>query len=582
MQLEPSLLRLESGDLIRRLHETDPAFLFKQSLVQDTVRESLLHHERKRLHRLVGQALEELYPERRVELASLLCQHFSAGGDDDKALEYAALAGDAAARINANTEAVAHYTRAIRVAEQPGRPGALVQELYLKRGRALELGNDFAAALENYDALTELAFRRNDRHMELAALMAKGTIRSIPTTAYDMDLASVLNDNALDLARQLGDKSAEATILWNRMLMESRVGTSFYTALAYGEEALRIARENNLTERIAYLLNDISPLLVFKGQAELGERYNLEARDMWIEFQNLPMLTSNLGYAVMIHLAAGKYDLAIQESQQALRISREIDNKWNEAFSQAWVGEAYLERGDIATAERVMLEAIALGKEYFPPTLVMTRSDLARLYTELGFPERGAQLANQALEVASAKFLAIRSVAIGALADASLEMGILEPVRKMLPEKIELTDFIGNPLFGIDVARSKIRLQLFDHDYQGALTETSKLLEFLFKNSIRQMQPNLLLLRARALSSLDRVPEAADDLYLALDIAQAMAAQWTLWQIFAALSRLEARRGNLELAADFRAHTQTLIASIAERTPEEYRARLRARAAREL
>lgn len=580
--IEPALARLESVELIHRLYETDLAFQFKHALMQDTASASLLLNERKRLHRLVGLALESLYPERRVELASLLCQHFSAGGDDDKALEYAMLAGDAAVRINANPEADRHYTRAIELAERLDRPGSLLQALYLKRGRIRELKNDFAAALANYYALLELSFRRKDQHLELAALMAKGTVHSIPSTAYDLDLASVLNDNALELARQLGDKSAEATILWNRMLMESRVGRGFYTALAFGEEALEIARANNLVERTAYILNDISPLLVFNGQAELGEQYNLEAREMWIELQNLPMLASNLGYAVMNHLVAGKYDLAIQESQQALRLSREINNKWNEAFAQTWVGEAYLERGDVAAAERVMLEAITFGKDYFPPTLVMTRSELARLYTDLGLPERGIELASQALEVASAKFLAIRSVAIGALADAYLEAGRVEPVRKMLPESIELTNFTGNPLFGIDVACGKIRLQLFDGDFQGAVIETEKLLDFLFKNSMRQMQPNVLMLRAQGLIGLDRVAEAANDLYQALDIAQAMAAQWTLWRVLAALARLETRRDNPERAADFRARAQTLIESIAERTPNEYRARFRERAAREL
>lgn len=580
--LDPTLERLESVDLIRRLNEADLAYLFKHALVQDTASASLLNHERKRLHLLVGEALEMVYPERRVELASLLCQHFSAAGQDEKALEYATLAGDAAARINANTEAYAHYTRAIELGERLNRPGPLLQELYLKRGRILELKNDYVAALENYDALMELAFSRNDRHLELAALIGKATIRSIPSTVYDADLASVLNDNALDLARQLGDKSAEATILWNRMLMESRVGKGFHTALAYGEQALQIAREYNLTERLAYVLNDLSPLLVFKGQADLGEQYNLEARDMWIEFQNLPMLADNLGYAVMNHLVAGKFDLAIQESQEALRISRDINNKWNEAFAQTWIGAAYLERGEVATAERVMLEAIALGVKYFPPTLVMTRSDLARLYTELGFPDRGIALAKQALQIASEKFLAIRAVAIGALADAYLEMENPEPVRELLNSSVELTNFTGNPLFGIDVARSKIKLQLFDREYDKALTATDSMLDFLFKNSVRQVQPDALMLRARACLGLDMVSEAANKLYQALRVAEDMAAQWSLWQVLAALSRLEAARGNSELAADFRARAQALIESIAARTPEEYRSRFMERATGEL
>ena len=145
-----------------------------------------------------------------------------------------------------------------------------MQSLYLKRGRTLELQGNFKAALANYDELMGLAAGRQDRTLELAALIASATVYSIPSTSYDRERSVELTTTALELARNLNDKPAQATILWNMMLADSRVGVGFVEALKHGEEALKIAQENNLVERTAYVLNDIAPLLVFRGQLERG------------------------------------------------------------------------------------------------------------------------------------------------------------------------------------------------------------------------------------------------------------------------------------------------------------------------
>ncbi|RIK17525.1 MAG: hypothetical protein DCC52_16790, partial [Chloroflexi bacterium] len=187
------------------------------------------------------------------------------------------------------------------------------------------------------------------------------TIHSIPSAAYEPGRAQELNDRALVLARALDDKAAEAKILWNLMLMNSRVGTGFQRALQYGEQALEIARENNLRERLAYLLNDISPMMYYNAQPARGKQYNLEARAMWRELDNMPMLSGNYGYAAMNHLFAGEFAEAIAASEEGVRLSREIGNEWNEAFAQTWVGEAYMELGEIEAAERVMTAAITVG-----------------------------------------------------------------------------------------------------------------------------------------------------------------------------------------------------------------------------
>lgn len=576
--VETQLARLEASELVRRLREEELAYLFKHALVQDTARASLLLQERKRLHRLVGETLESLYPERRAELAPLLVQHFSEAGDDAKTLEYAELAGDGAARIYAHAEATRCYSNALHLAATTNAPGARLQDLYLKRGRVLELQGDFDAALKNYDALIELGNARADRALELAGLMAQATIHSIPSVAYKPIRAQELSDRALELARALDDKAAEAKILWNLMLMNSRVGMGFQRGLVYGEQALQIARENHLRERLAYVLNDLSPMMYYSGQPKLGEQYNREARAMWRELDNMPMLSSNYGYAVMNHLFFGEFAEAIAASQDGVRLSREIGNEWNEAFAQTWVGEAYIETGEIETAERVMLAAIALGERAFPPTLLMTRGSLARLYTDLGDTSRGVELGELALEVANKRFPPMRPIAVSALAHAYISAGQLERARQILANMPRLLDMDTNPMFAVDGVRGQVEFALAEKDFADALTLCEHLRVYAERTTLRQFLPDVMRAQADALVGLQQTDAAADVLEQARALASTMNARWSLWRILAASGRVETLRGNWQDAEAFRNQARAFIESIAARTPENYRARFLSRA----
>src|SRR5438094_394934 len=119
MTLHTDLAALEASGLVR-LSQVEPEleYLFRHALIQDAAYSSLLKADRRRLHLVVGEALERLYPDRAdsQELAPLLGYHFDEGGDDPRALKYFTLAGDAAARVYANMEAVSLYARALDIA----------------------------------------------------------------------------------------------------------------------------------------------------------------------------------------------------------------------------------------------------------------------------------------------------------------------------------------------------------------------------------------------------------------------------------------------------------------------------------
>jgi tetratricopeptide (TPR) repeat protein len=117
---ELQLDTLESKGLIRvAAIRPELEYLFRHALVQDAAYESLLKQERRALHRLVGDALEQLYPERHGELAAVLARHFEQAGEPEKAIEYLVEAARFAHDRNALVETYELYGRAAALLPPP-------------------------------------------------------------------------------------------------------------------------------------------------------------------------------------------------------------------------------------------------------------------------------------------------------------------------------------------------------------------------------------------------------------------------------------------------------------------------------
>jgi tetratricopeptide (TPR) repeat protein len=571
INLNAQLTQLETAQLVRRYPEEEPTYIFKHALTQDAAYQSLLQKQRRAIHSRVVQVYEELYADRLDEFAAMLARHAMEAGDDAKALAYAMQAGNAAARIYANAEAIEHYTQAIHIAQRVEAlhaSDATLQNLYLKRGRVYELSDRFEAALENYNDMESLAREHGDRAMELAALIARATIYSIPSTQFDMPRSKALCEQALTLARAIGDQPSEAKILWNLLLVNSRLDTNYRLAIDYGEQAIAIARALNLQEQLAYLLNDISLLYVWEGDPERGTQCNLQAREMWRAMNNQPMLADNLNYAIMQHITLGEYDQAIQVSSESLEISQRIGNEWGEAFNHSWIGEAYLELGHIDQAIAVMENSIRLGEHSFQAPLAFTRADLAALYGDLGRVAHGIELAQLALNVGEKISQVMHLYASAKLAHLHLLNGDIESAQTAVNVArggIGSTDSFS--LFGMAMYETEAELGLAQGDFGRTIQPCDQLINLLRSRRMKKHLPEALYLKGIALYRQKKLDEAMTWLSEARSEAEATNSRWVLWRILSALAEIEMQRDHIDQARQLRTHAREIIEYIAAHTP---------------
>ena len=88
---------------------------FADILVRDVVYEEVSLLERKKLHGVVGSALEKVYAQKINEHLGELASHLLESGDKEKALSYFLKAGDKAVRIFANDEATSYFQSALKL-----------------------------------------------------------------------------------------------------------------------------------------------------------------------------------------------------------------------------------------------------------------------------------------------------------------------------------------------------------------------------------------------------------------------------------------------------------------------------------
>jgi tetratricopeptide (TPR) repeat protein len=133
-------------------------YRFAHALFQQYLYHDLSPGECRLLHREVAGVLEELHEDNLGEVAAPLAHHFSAAGDEERALKYLVLAGDRALAAYAHAEAEVYYRRALELAPGDSERAHLLSglgEAQFGQGRFTEAMETWGRGIEVYQALAD-------------------------------------------------------------------------------------------------------------------------------------------------------------------------------------------------------------------------------------------------------------------------------------------------------------------------------------------------------------------------------------------------------------------------------------------
>jgi DNA-binding SARP family transcriptional activator/predicted ATPase len=550
---EGEMVGLLSGDLAKRHYlvratgiqrlakRRISSYRFSHNLFQKYLYDTLDPVERVYLHEAVGNALETVYEGHTREIAVHLARHFQEAGRLRKAVDYWQQAGDAAARVYANLEAIGHYSQAIELAQRLEGDAGDLTLLYRRLGRALELDSQFDRVLESYEAMERLALQRGDRSMELASLMARATIQAVPTAVHDPERARELGQRALGLADELGDRAAEAKILWS-LSLANYYGNRLSEAIDCGERSLALARELGLAEQIAQTLNDLGGLIyLYSGHIDQAREGLQEATELWRALGNTPMLADSLSGSCIACVYAGDYERAIALSEEAYQTSLFIENLWGQSYSRWGIWDAFRERGEYSRAVEAAEECIRLGGlAGFLPSQTYTRARLAMVYGDLGLLEQGIQLVEVVLTLAETHDFRVHSgLALGVLAHLYLLQGDLAQAETLIAQGKKDPFHETWAVLYLSVLSADAELALTRGEYERAKLVTDDLLARLRRYGMRSRLPEALYMQGKALSGLGHI-EAVRDRYREARVeAEQMGSRRPLWRILSALGEME-------------------------------------------
>jgi tetratricopeptide (TPR) repeat protein len=447
---------------------------FADILVRDVVYEDVSLLKRKKLHGVVGDALEKVYAKKIDEHFGELALHFLEGGNEEKALDYFLKAANRAAKIYANDEAISYFQSALSLLEEKeGRIREKAQILETLGGIERLVG-EYKTCMESWNEAL-LLWKQLDENEKVAGLHRKMAVilwhelgstekarenfdmafRILETMPENAELATLYSDKArmsyftqdvseahswvmkaLELAKKLGSSEVIASSYINLALVIGATG-DWKKALECLEKALKIALDNGHIDEALRAYNNIASTLPSE-ESERALEYSEKGFELAKKVGHIKWFSwfgSSLSWT---YTGMGNMNKALLLAEESEALDRKTGDQNNLEFSTERLGFVYHVLGEWDKSERYLKEALTISQK-----LNNTQS-IFRSYAVLGwfYYDRGEYAAakecfekgHEVVEKAGMKHIEL--LASQMIAGASAELGEIEKANDLIDKSL--------------------------------------------------------------------------------------------------------------------------------------------------
>jgi predicted ATPase/class 3 adenylate cyclase len=445
--LEKSLEVLQSQEIV---HQTkilpEREYSFRHVLTREVAYDTLLHQQRKELHEAVGVAIEETYPERREQNAPILAYHYARSSRADKAVEYALLAGDRAARLYANAEATTYFDDALTFAKSvPISPDAQRWQIDAILGKAAvgTAPGEIERDRKNLEQASTLAEELNDRRRLARVLYWLGrTNYVLAELGRTIDFAQ----RSLAIADELGDAELAAPPV-------NLMGRAYWQLSDFVGSARMMERNVEQMRQVANKSEEstaagfVSALFGYMGEFEKALSYSDRSIKLAQDLKNPYAEAASFHYRGIIRDQQGQWDSAVADYETAQRIAEKAGDMFRVYIAKFMEGRAFHMTGDRARARKLIENSISLATQIKTTFLLgQAKSFLAACCLADGCAEEAVSLCMDAISLATKagdKFT--ETLALRTLAESLCQRGSLQDrnqARRTLLNAIEILEGI--------------------------------------------------------------------------------------------------------------------------------------------
>jgi class 3 adenylate cyclase/tetratricopeptide (TPR) repeat protein len=343
----------------------EPVFRFRHALIQEATYQGMLRAQRRQLHARAAWGLEAASADRLEEVAAVLGHHYAAAGETGRAVHYLEVAGEHAASVFANDEAIASYRYALAIMGPAGpTTGQAAVQLRAKLAEVLWLTGRHSEARDALrEALVLVDAGAPGGTLQAARLHARLGRVEVADHNYDAALSSFdaaegllaghpADQDAVDLRLEIQvdgratlhywrnePERAAAVLAGARPLLEAR-GTPARRMSFYLNMALQRARETR------YRIDDE---ILANARAAVGAaQHGGEERDVaWTVFC--------LGFVLLWH---GDLEEAAEHLQAALGTVERIGDVVMRARCLCYLNVTALRRHDVGAVRALAPQAL--------------------------------------------------------------------------------------------------------------------------------------------------------------------------------------------------------------------------------
>lgn len=446
-------------------------------------------------HRAAQTAMESSAPE---EAIRLIDEALPAASEPSDRIDMLRVKDDALDFLDRGVDRMANLAEMAAIAGALASP-VLDAEVSLRRASAARAIQDYDSAADLARKVVKVSHDSGDREMELAAWLELGqaVTRSPigegywPLSEVDLDAAEEPFRNALEIAREIEDRSDEAAALRELAVVEGgRVRqraqeaieagvtkiefmmggpAAFAKAKGLAEDSFRIYEElddkrGSMSALISMAYSHVTDPTARGMAGRIEHVRTLQNSRQVTESQRATddalMLYSIQSYAAL----NGQPDLALERGRQAFEGARAIGDRWLECLAAGRMAMTHVSIGDVDEAG-AWIERAAEGARAVPTTATARRLEMWRGALASAGGDTRSMVAHyeRAAELAGTKNLGGRCEAYAALASDSAQMAVFRPsddlfeiARSAAEKTLELVRPLSGPLPWESVAHAAL------------------------------------------------------------------------------------------------------------------------------
>ncbi len=354
----PGVKYLSENDFIQSINDHDQ-FQFKHILIQEVSYNTLLESNKKLLHKLIAEVIEEANSQNLNQQYYDLAFHYDRTDENEKAIHYLFEAGNKAADEYANNEAIGFLEKLINRFSLAKTQNIQKIDVLVKYADIMQFISQYKVAETRYFEAEKLAMDQ-DNKKQLAHIYTR--LGWNYALLGDADSFEVYTYKAVSLWKDVGDEIGLAKAICNLAVVKINAFDE-KTAIEFLAEQLEIFKKNGYKKETCQTLLSLGLAKFRIGELDNAMQIYNEALDIAQQIKDRKLKSILLGNIAGVYLIKKEWNNAIAQYELAIKEFRDIGFKVQIPRNYYGMAYCYYESHDYIEAEKYAQKCNDLAEE---------------------------------------------------------------------------------------------------------------------------------------------------------------------------------------------------------------------------